>query len=127
MDACTKAAKCGRAVPAMPGGLFMLVRDQLQVLPSQAYTEDDYTKGTLELSHSLRTEDSPTCVEVQYVDPDTWETESVYCYDVGTGSTENPAVLRLDGCTSRQHAYEEGMYMYWDDQLNRTAVAFRPG
>lgn len=126
MDACAKAAKCGRAVPFMPSGRFSLVQDRLQPVHSQTYTEDDYTEGTFDISHAIRTEDSPTCIQIEYVDPDTWQMEQVTCMDDG-GSTQNPAVVKLEGCTSRQHAWEEGMYMYWDDEMNRSIVTFTTG
>lgn len=126
MDACGVAAKCGRAVPCMPGGLFALIQDRPQSVPAQVYTEDDYDPDTLTLSHAMRTEDSPTCVEVQYVNADTWEQESVICMDEA-GSEENPEVVNLEGCTDRQHAFEIGMYLYWDDRLNRTSVQWQTG
>jgi hypothetical protein len=126
MEACSRVAKCGRSIPYMPSGKFALVRDQLQPIPAQVYTENDYSEGAFEMDHTIRTEDSPTCVKIEYVDPDTWQSESIICLDLG-GSEDNPAVVQLDGCTSRQHAYEEGMYMYKDDELNRTAVSFTTG
>lgn len=126
MDACSKAARCGRAVPYMPGGLFSLVRDEPKTTPSQVYNEDDYTEGSLSVVHAIRTADSPTCVEVKYTNPDTWQSESVYCVELG-GSYDNPTTLQLEGCTSRQKAWEEGIYSYRDDQLNRTTVSFTTG
>ena len=126
MEACNAIARCGRAVPYMPGGLFSLVRDKLQSVPTQVYTDDDYTENSLDLSHIIRTDDDPTCVEIEYVDPDTWQRESITYYELG-GSLENPARLSLTGCTSRQHAYEEAAYMYKDDELNRTSIIFITG
>ena len=126
MDACATIARCGRAVPYMPGGLFSLVRDKLQTVPTQVYTDDDYTEETLNLDHVIRTDDDATCVEIEYIDPDTWQRESISYYELG-GSLENPARLSLTGCTSRQHAYEEAAYMYKDDELNRTAITFTTG
>ena len=126
MDACATIAKCGRAVPFMPGGMFALVRDEVKVIPSQVYTEDDYTRGSLVLDHIVRTDESPTCIEVEYVDSNTWQAEKVQCVDLG-GSLDNPAVVKLLGCTSRQHAFEEGMYRYWDDELNRSTIQFTTG
>ena len=126
MEACAKAAQCGRAVPYVPGGRFKLIRDAQQVGPSQLFTEDDYTEGSLSITHVIRTDDSPTCVQVYYTDSDTWQAESVYCYDVG-GSTLKPAELRLEGCTSREQAWREGIYRYKDDELNRSIITFRTG
>lgn len=126
MDALRIIAKCGRCLSIQPGGLFQLVRDKLQASPSQIYTCDDYTEGTLQFNHAMRTDDDSTGVETEYIDDETWQIQTVLCYDIG-GSNENLARLSLIGCTGRQHAFEEGMYAFWDDELNRTSVSFTAG
>jgi hypothetical protein len=126
MEACDTAALCGRAVTYMPGGMVSLARDEYQESPAQIYNESDITEGSLEITHTLRTADSPTCVEVQYVDPGSWETKSIYCYDAN-GSETTPCTVTLNGCTSRSQAWREGMYSYKDDELNRTSVTFTTG
>jgi hypothetical protein len=110
----------------MPGGLLSMVRDVVKSVPSQIYTDDDYTEKSLSISHRLRIENDPTCVEVEYIDEDTWQVQTVQCYDVN-GSSNTPAKISLIGCTNRQHAYEEGMYLYWDDEKNRTTVSVASG
>jgi hypothetical protein len=126
MEACAMVGRLLRAVPVMPGGLFTFVRDEYQSTPTQIYTDDDITKGSLSLVHTYRTADSSTCVEAEYIDPVTFESESVFCYDQ-YGSLDNPATIQITGCTSRQLAYELGMYMYWDDRLGRSNVTFTTG
>lgn len=125
-SALKKIAKCGRCIPIQPGGLFSLVRDELKSVPAQIYTCDDYTEDSLKLGHAFRTNDDSTCVEVEYINDESWQVQTVKCYDMG-GSEEIVAKLSLIGCTNRQHAYEEGMYSYWDDELNRTTVSFTTG
>lgn len=125
-DALKLISRCGRCIPIMPGGLFSLVRDRLQTTPSQIYTDDDYTEESLNLTHVLRTDDDSTCVEVEYTDSDSWQIQTVFCYDTG-GNTDRPIKLRLIGCTDRQHAFEEGMYAFWDDQYNRTTTSMTTG
>lgn len=126
INALKQISKCGRCLPIQPGGLFSLVRDQIQASPSQIYTCDDYTEGTLKFNHALRTDDDSTCVDVEYIDDETWQAQTIICYSLG-GGVENKAKLSLPGCTNRQHAFEEGMYSYWDDELNRTVVSFTTG
>lgn len=125
MEACALAARCGRAVPYMPGK-FMLIMDEEQTTPSIKFTATDYTKDSFKLVHNLRTADSPTGVEIHCIDADTWSDAVVECYD-SSGSDENLAVVSLDGCTSTQQAYDIGMYIYWDDLENRTDVEFACG
>jgi len=126
MEALSKCALHGRAVPYMPGGLLSCVRDELQTTSAQIYSDDDISEGSLLIEHKLRTADDPTCVEIQYTDPYTWETKSIYCYD-DDGSELNPCTINLEGCISRNHAWRIGMYMYMDDKLNRTTVEFTTG
>lgn len=128
LEACSIIAKCGRSIPIVPGGKFTLVRDEAQILPTQIYTDDDYTPGSLTFDNSFRTDDDSSCVEVEYVSPDSWRNEIVQCYEEGViGDALNPTRVKLLGCCSRQHAWEEGMYMFWDDSYNRTAISFTTG
>lgn len=126
MNACGAIARCGRSVPYTPGGLFSLVRDKLQTVSTQLYTDDDYTENSLTLDHIIRTDDDATCVEIEYVDPDTWQKEKISYYEAG-GSLDNPSRLTLVGCTSRQHAYEEAAYLYKSDECVRTNISFMTG
>ena len=124
MDATLKAASCAKAVPYMPGGLFSLVQDKSQAIPSCVFTNDNIRN--LKITAKPRTLDSHTCVEMTYVDPNTWDEETVICLDV-SGSEDNPMKITLDGCTSRQQAYEIGMFIYYQDRLERTSVSFVTG
>ena len=126
LDACKVIAKCGRSIPIMPMGIFTLVRDVKKVVPSQIYTDDDYNAESLTFSHYFRTESSPDHIEMGYVNSVSWQTETIDCTDKN-GGYNTPARVTLLGCTSRQHAYEEGMYAYYDDWLNRTVVVFTTG
>ena len=126
MDACSKAGQCGRCVPYMPGGLFAMVQDDIQALPKMIFTDDDFDDGSLTITNAFRTADSSTCMRMTYLNPTTWQTEQICCYDAG-GSELNPMDITLEGCSSRQIAYEIGMYLYRDDWLNRTTVEFTTG
>lgn len=126
MEACSRIGRTCRSVPFMPGGKFSMVRDILRSTPVQIYNENDISENSLTITHRMRTVDDPTCVEVQYTDPKTWETKSVQRYDED-GSDENPFVITLDGVTDRDQAWREACYMYADDKLNRTTVEFTTG
>lgn len=126
MEVCKKMAALARAIPYTPGGLFTLIQDKKQALPAVKYTEDDYTAGSLNLSHNIQTNDTPTCIEIVYTDPDTWKDERIMVFDVN-GSAQHPYTVDLEGCTNRQHAYEIAWYRYKDEMLNRTAVEFETG
>lgn len=124
MEACATIARCGRAVPYIPGK-FLLVMDDAAAL-SMKYTVDDYTAGTFRMTHNLRSADDPTGVEVHYLDADTWSDGIIECFDAD-GSDNNLAVIEMPGVTSKAQAYDLGMYRYLDDKLNRTDVEFQTG
>ena len=121
MDAAAKAATCSMSIPCMPSGLFALIRDEVKIVPSCVFTNDNITD--LKVVVNPRTPDSYTCVNIRYTDPDTWDEEVVTCYDED-GSDDNPSEITLDGCTSRQQAYEIGMFVYLQDKLERGSVNF---
>ena len=121
MDSVAMAAACGRAVPYMPGGMFSVVQDVDQEIPSCVFTDDNITNLTI--TTNPKTADSPTCVNIKYIDPDTWDEKTISCYD-GDGSADVPIEVPLDGCTSRQQAYEIGMFLYLQNKLERTSVSF---
>lgn len=124
MDAAAKASACGRAVPYMPGGLFSLVRNELQTLPSCVFSADNVEN--MKTTTRPRTPDSPTCINMTYTNSGTWEKETVVCLDED-GSEDNPSEITLDGCTDRQQAYEIGMFLYYQDRSERTEVSFTTG
>ena len=121
MDACAKAAACGLCVPCMPGGEFALVLHENHETPSCMYTHDNIRD--LRVTVAPRTPDNPTCIEMRYIDPSTWNQESVFCYDED-GSEDTPLDITLEGCANRQQAYEVGMFAYLHERLERTAVKF---
>ena len=126
MDACSKAAACGSAVAYTPGGLFCLAANTQQVAYGVAFTDDDYDPESLKITTTFRTPDSYTCVRVSYYDPESGQEETVDCYEAG-GGTLNPKEVNLEGCTSRQQAWEIGLLLYRDLMLSTVNVEFVSG
>ena len=121
MDAVATAAACGRAVPYMPGGIFSVVQDVDQEIPTCVFTDDNITGLTI--TTNPKTADLPTCVNISYIDPDTWDEKTITCFDA-YGSADRPTEINLEGCTTRQQAYEIGMFLYLQGRLERTFVSF---
>lgn len=126
MDACVKAAQCGRAVPYLPGGQLAIVRDDYQELPKMVFTDDDFDADSLAITSTYPTVDAFTCVKVSYIDGDTWQDEQVVYYDE-RGSELIPYELTLEGCTNRQQAWEMASYLYRDMFANTINVEFTTG
>ncbi len=126
MDACSTAAACGSAVAYTPGGLFCLAANTLQSAYGVPFTDDDFDPDSLKITTTFRTPDSYTCVRVKYYDPNSGEEETVDCYETG-GGTLNPREVNLEGCTSRQAAWEIGLLLYRDMMLSAVNVEFTTG
>jgi hypothetical protein len=126
MSAAQKAGQVSRLVPCLPGGQFCLVRDMLQEVPAVTYTEDDYDEGSFTLTYNMVTPDSPTCVKINYIDPGKWIDDYIVYYDL-RGSLDRPYELDLEGCISRQQAYDLAVYLYRDMFDNALSVEFTTG
>lgn len=126
MDACKKAATCSRMVPYLPGGQFCLVRDDYQALPGVTYSEDDYDVNTFVVTNRIPDQSSPTCVVIKFLNEITWNDDSVTYYDE-RGSEDRPFEIILEGCQSRDQAYQYACYIYQDMFNNRTDVEFTTG
>lgn len=129
MDAVAMAAACCKAIPCMPGGMFTLKQDVSSDIPSCLFTHDNIRNMTI--TATPHTTDDHTSVKVTYTDNETWESETVLCYDEDSDSNfdpeENANSVDLYGCTDRQQAYEVGMYLYWREKLERVTVEFSTG
>nr|WP_240194925.1 host specificity factor TipJ family phage tail protein [Desulfobulbus rhabdoformis] len=127
MDAAAKAARCAMAVPYTPGGLFCLVADRVQASTTLTFTgATAIDKGSLSITHSFHTPDSPDHVLVTYTDPVTWQPTTVTCVTVG-GGNETPYEITLDGCTDREQAYKVGMRAWKELLLTTTGVTWTTG
>ena len=126
MEAVSAVARCGKAIPYMPGGKFTLIDDVAQPVDTMFFTQDDYDVDSYSLEHKIRTDDSPTGIKVKYIDSDSWQSKDVECYD-DDGSTDNMAVHQWIGIGSRQQAYDLGMWEYLVDKLRRSEVSFTTG
>lgn len=126
MEACQKVGQASRMFPCLPGGQFCMVRDQLQEVPAVTYTEDDYDEASFRLTYTMVTPDSPTCVKINYIDGERWIDDYVEYYDM-RGSLERPYELNLEGCISRQQAYDMAAYLYRDMFDNALTVEFTTG
>lgn len=126
MDACSTVAACAAAVPYTPGGLFCLAANTLQLTHGVPFTDDDFDPDSLRITTTFRTPASKTCVRVKYYDPATGQDETVDCYETG-GSVLNPQEVALDGCVSRQQAWEVGLLLYRDMVKSRVNVEFTTG
>jgi hypothetical protein len=126
LEAAKAVARCGRAVPMMIGSQMGIVRDSPATVPSAIFGPDNIVKGSFRREFSFFEFDSYDSVRVTYRDFATWKEETVLCILPGDSSS-NPDSVTLAGCTSREQAYREGMFIAASTRLHREKVSFQTG
>lgn len=125
-EAAQTILRVGRCVPIPQGSLITAVRDRNQSSPSAFFNAYNIVKGTLTKKLSLFEFNPFDSLIVEYTNPTTWKTEEVTCVLPG-GTSDNPDRLKLPGCTNRNRAYREGLYILSRRMLQRKTVTFQTG
>ena len=120
---CLMSSRCR---PNLPGSLFSIVRDSPMSLPTLCLNGHNIIKDSVKVNHEFSKIRDNDGMEVEYVDPVSWERKTVMCligYDKGT----NPERVRLPGCKNRNAAYRWGMYARATKVYQRTNVTVSTG
>lgn len=125
-EAAQMILRVGRAIPIPQGSLITAVRDKAQTLPSGIFNQHNIIKGSLTKKLSMFTFQPFDGLVVEYTDPDTWKTKEVKCVLPGRDGL-NLDRLKLPGCTNRNRAYREGMYIQSRREYQRKTVVFQTG
>jgi len=107
-EALTRVARCGRAVPFLQGGIVRIVRDEHRSLPVALFSTRNIVKNSLKIQYIMPGEETADAVTVEFFSSRTWKPDEVTVSVTGS-STDNPAKLRLFGCTGAAQAAREGM------------------
>lgn len=105
IQACLTVA---RAKPVIPGAVISVVRDKVKDIPTMGFNSHNIKRDTFKVSTKMPVFGDTDGIEVEYINPDSWQRETVVCLidnDVGN----NPKQIRLAGCTSRNAAYRWGL------------------
>lgn len=109
-DALSSAARVGRAVPMYYAGVVDIVRDEPRDEVPLVITPDKIVANSFSVDYAFPSQDSPDHVVVAYIDPNTWQQQTVVCA-LGGSPKLNPKNVTLMGVTSRDQAFREGIYM----------------
>lgn len=118
--------RVGRALPVPQGSLITAVRDVAQSLPAAVFNQHNIVKGSLKKTLQMFDFQPFDGVIVEYTDPNTWQTKEVSCVLPGRDGL-NLDRIKLPGCTSRNRAFREGMYIQARRELQRKTVTFQTG
>jgi hypothetical protein len=118
--------RVGRAMPIPQGSLITAVRDAPQSLPAGVFNQHNIIKGSLTKKLAMFTFQPFDALIVEYTDATTWKTKEVSCVLPGRAGI-NPDRLKLPGCTDRNRAFREGLYIQSRREYQRKTVTFQTG
>jgi hypothetical protein len=123
-EALTRIARCGRAVPIQQGGIVRIIRDALQTMPVAMFGPRNIVKGSFKIKYVMPGEDTADAVTVEYFSSRTWKPDETTA-KLPDSSGDNPAKVNLFGCTAKDHALREGLYIAANNRYRRRLVTFR--
>lgn len=123
MEGLSQASRAGRAVPFLQGGIVHCVRDSAETIPVALFSQRNIVKNSLKLDYIMPTEETTDCVDVTYFDGEIWGERTVRATLSG-GTSLQPAKVKLFGVTTRQQAWNEGMYIAACNRYRRRMVSF---
>ncbi len=125
-EAAKTVCRVGRSLPILSGSRISVVRDTVKTVPTSLFSVENMAEGTFILEAKLPGENEFDGVEVEYIDPVSFLPETVLCL-VGSDAGNYPEKIRLPGCTDRDVAYREGLYLRRSKLLKRLAAVFETG
>lgn len=123
-DALTQVARCGRAMPFLQGGLVRFARDEPRAIPVAMFSPRNIVKGSFKIDFVMPGDDTADSVKVEFFNQRTWKQDEITA-SLPDSAAEQPATVSLFGCTDKDHAMREGMYMAAANRYRRRIVSFR--
>ncbi len=123
-EALTRTARCGRVVCFMQSGVIRFVRDETRTIPVALFSPRNMVKHSFKLHYLLPSDDTADSVIVEYFSAKTWRPDEV-AVSLPNSISEQPARVRLFGCTDKQQAIREGKYMSAANHYRRRIITFQ--
>lgn len=117
-----RVLRCGFAELTLDHGKIRPVRDHLRTQYEQMYTPQNMT-SVVQKSFSAYDQDDHDGVDVRYIDPNTWEEETVQCRlpgDVGARAE----TIEAEGICDRTRAWRLGMRQRRSGRYRRRTLKF---
>ena len=118
------ALRAGRSAPLLDGDVVTFARHSLTSTPVTMFGPENMVPNTFAILDRFPDPETEDHVIVQYFDETTWRQEEVKCVLTGDGELR-PKKIQLPGITSRQQAYQEGMYEAARLRYMNTAIKFQ--
>ena len=121
--ALSRTAKVGRAIAFIQGGIVRFVRDEPKIVPVALFGPRNIVKNSLSIQYIMPSEDTADSVCVEYFSERTWKTSEVTGTFEGS-SSDKTATVELFGCTNKEQAHREAVYMAQANRYRRRIVTF---
>lgn len=122
-EALSRVAKVGRAIAFIQGGIVRFVRDEPKTVPVALFGPRNIVKNSLSIQYIMPSEDTADSVCVEYFSERTWKTSEVTGTFEGS-SSDKTATVELFGCTNKEQAHREAIYMAQANRYRRRIVTF---
>ncbi|MEI3582141.1 MAG: phage tail protein [Alphaproteobacteria bacterium] len=122
-EALTRTAKVGRAISFIQAGIVRFVRDEPKTIPVALFGPRNIVKNSLSIQYVMPSEDTADSVCVEYFSEKTWKTSEVTGTFEGS-SSDKTATVELFGCTNKEQAHREAVYMALTNRYRRRIVTF---
>jgi len=123
-DALSSVLRCGRARPLPVFDRIYFIRDQEQLFRKGMYIPSNIISGSVSIQYSFPGVDTPDGVRISFMNQDFWKEDTVDC-SWDNHALSNPAKIKLFGCTNKEQAWREGMYILACQTYNRKTIKFK--
>lgn len=117
-------SQVGRAVPIMRSTVFTFVRDSLQEIPTALFSMHNIVRGSFSVTYSMRTENDPDGLELEYFDEESWASAQIVVPMPGVADPINVARMSMLGITKHDQAERECTHRVYDSYYRRTRIQF---
>ena len=125
-EALTRIARCGRALPfLLQGGVLRIARDAPRGLPVALFGPRNIVKGSFRVQYVMPGEDTADAVTVTYFSERTWMPDEIVAALANSDANAIADTVELFGCTGRDQAMREGLYMAAANRYRRRIMTFR--
>ena len=124
-EALTRIARCGRALPFLQGGVLRIARDAPRGLPVALFGPRNIVKGSFRVQYVMPGEDTADAVTVTYFSERTWMPDEIVAALANSDANAIADTVELFGCTGRDQAMREGLYMAAANRYRRRIMTFR--
>lgn len=113
-----------RAKSTWLGDVLSATRDEWVPIPEMLISDQQIIRGTAQVDYILNSEDSSDCVQLRFLNEDTWQ-PAMLQYPPNSPPTfiaQNPAALDIPGITKPSQVFNELKFFWKQSQMRRIKI-----